>query len=90
MCCCSQSWLQLLKVECDIGGMSVGGFASFVGDFSVEFVCVEELSKYVGKSSVEVRVVIEKGVEVFRCEGQIGNGRFVGHFYSQVCKRPGI
>ena len=70
--------------------MSVGGCASCVGDFSVEFVCVEELSKYVGKSSVEVRVMIEKEVEVFRCKGQIGNGRVVGHFYSQVCKRPGI
>ena len=60
--------------------MSVGGFANVVGDFSVEFVCVEELSKYVGKSSVEVRVMIEKEVEVFRCKGQIGDGRFVGHF----------
>ena len=82
--------MQLLNVECDIRGMSVGGFARFVDDFGVEFVCVEELSKDVGKSPVEVRVMIEKGVEVFRCEGQIGNGRFVGHFYSQVCKRPGI
>ena len=80
MCCCSQSWLQVLDVECDIRGMSVGGFANFVGDFSVEFVYVEELSKYVGKSSVEVRVMIEKEVEVFRCKGQIGDGRFVGHF----------
>ena len=70
--------------------MSVGGFANFVGDFSVEFVYVKELSKYVGKSSVEVRVMIEKRVEVFRCEGQIGNERFVWHFSSQVCKRPGI
>ena len=66
--------------------MSVWRFASFVDNFGVEFVCVEELSKDVGKSSVEVQVVIEKAVEVFRCEGQIGNGRFVGHFYSQVCK----
>ena len=80
MCCCSQSWLQVLKVECDIRGMSVGGFASVVGDFSVEFVGVEELSKDVSKSSVEVRVMIEKEVEVFRCKGQIGDGRFVGHF----------
>ena len=82
MCCCSQSWLQVLKVE--------WGFARFVDDFGVEFVCVEELSKDVGKSSVKVRVMIEKRVEVFRCKGQIGYGRFVGHFYSQVCKRPGI
>ena len=66
--------------------MSVGGFASVVDDFSVEFVCVEELSKDVGESSVEVLVMIEKRVEVFRCEGQIGNGRFVGHFYRQVGK----
>ena len=46
----------MLEVEGDIGGMSVGGFASFVDDFGVEFVCVEELSKDVGKSSVKVRV----------------------------------
>ena len=40
--------------------MSVGGFANFVGDFSVEFVGVEELSKDVSKSSAEVKVIIEK------------------------------
>ena len=80
MCCCSQSWLQVLNVECDIRGMSVWGFAGFVDDFGVEFVCMEELSKDVGKSSVEVRVMIEKEVEVFRCKSQIGDGRFVGHF----------
>ena len=80
----------MCDVKSDIGGMSVWRFAMFVDDFGVEFVGVEVLSKDVGKSPVEVRVMIEKEVEVFRCEGQIGDGRFVGHFYSQVCKRPGI
>ena len=66
--------------------MSVGGFASVVDDFSVEFVCVEELSKDVGKSSVEVGVMVEKRVEVFRCKGQIGDGRFVEHFTARYVR----
>ena len=52
--------MQLLNVECDIRGMSVGGFARFVDDFGVEFVGVEKLSKDVGESSAEVEVIIEK------------------------------
>ena len=40
--------------------MSVWGFARFVDNFGVEFVSVEELSKDVGKSSAEVKVIIEK------------------------------
>jgi len=56
----------------------------FVDDFGVKFVVVEELSEDVGETSVEVMIVVEKGVEFVGGEGQISNERFVGHFYSQV------
>ena len=41
----------------------------FVDDFGVKFVVVEELSEDVGETSVEVMVVVEKGVELFGSEG---------------------
>jgi len=45
---------------------------------------VEELSEDVGKTSVEVQVVMEEKVKVFGSVGQIGDGRFSLHFYIQV------
>ena len=58
----------------------------FVDDFGVEFVGVEVLSKDVGKSPVEVRVMIEKEVDVFRCEGQIGDGDLLGIFTARYVR----
>ena len=43
--------------------MSVRQFARFIDNFGVEFVGLEVFSKDVGKSSVEVQVIADEGVE---------------------------
>ena len=60
--------------------MSFGRLAGLVDDFGVDIVIMEKLGEDVGKTSVEVQIVIEERVEFVGSEGQICNRRFVGHF----------